>query len=65
MDDYLIRFANTLDPNLPSGPAWPQYSNDQPNLYTFTDDAAPSITQDTYRTEPIKKITELGLTYPR
>ena len=35
MDDYLIRFAVTHDPNNGTGPVWPQYTKASPQRYEF------------------------------
>ncbi|KAF9555946.1 carotenoid ester lipase precursor [Agrocybe pediades] len=64
-DDYLIQFVNTFNPNLPSGPNWPEYTKESPDLYTFTDTAAPSVTPDNFRAEPIDYLIQLASTQPQ
>ncbi|TEB38537.1 carotenoid ester lipase [Coprinellus micaceus] len=66
MNDYVIYFANNLDPNTGSGVNWPQYTNDSLAMYTFLDRESQDIeiTQDTYRQQPIQILTNLSLQYP-
>ncbi|KJA17322.1 hypothetical protein HYPSUDRAFT_46517 [Hypholoma sublateritium FD-334 SS-4] len=65
LTDYLINFVVALDPNSPSAPGiWPQYTTAAPNLYTFTDTAAPSVTNDTYRADAISNLLALSTSYP-
>lgn len=66
LNDYVIYFANNLDPNTGSGESWPQYTTDSPRLLTFPDTESGdiSITDDTYRLEPISTLTNLSLAYP-
>ncbi|KAH9175632.1 Alpha/Beta hydrolase protein [Lactarius sanguifluus] len=66
LTDYLIHFATNLDPNGGLGPHWPQYTTSSPQLLTLLDGAVPaSITQDTYRVEAMKYLTELSLANPQ
>ncbi|KAF7299717.1 Carboxylic ester hydrolase [Mycena chlorophos] len=65
LTDYLINFANTLNPNGNTVPEWPGYTTATPNMMTFLDGLFPTeITQDTYRAEGIAYLTELTLQYP-
>ncbi|THU87322.1 carotenoid ester lipase precursor [Dendrothele bispora CBS 962.96] len=65
MADYLIRFATNLDPNGNTGISWPQYSQVSPTLLTFIDGLIPQIlTQDNYRVDAMKTITQVLLTNP-
>lgn len=49
MRQYLISFANTLDPNY-SGFPWPKWMPSSQDLLTFEDGLVPlTIGQDTYR----------------
>ena len=50
MRNYLISFANTLDPNYSSGFNWPQWTTGSRELLTFEDGLLPLVLgQDTYR----------------
>ncbi|KAI0365312.1 carotenoid ester lipase precursor [Pilatotrama ljubarskyi] len=63
--DYLINFANNLDPNGKTVPSWPQYSTSSPKLLTFLDGLDPmSITQDDFRVEAMNVMTKLALDHP-
>lgn len=65
MEDYLIRFVATLDPNGNTGINWPKYTTESPNLMTFLDGVIPlEITQDTYRQEAIAYLTNVTLANP-
>ncbi|KAG6823103.1 hypothetical protein H0H93_004225 [Arthromyces matolae] len=65
MADYLIRFANTLNPNAASGLQWPQYTLANPQLLTFLDGLIPvTITSDDFRVDAIKAVTNLTLANP-
>ena len=66
MGDFLIHFANTLNPN--GGPAqkqhWPQYySGKKPTLLEFTGHGTIeyALIHDTYREEEIEFLIELNL----
>ncbi|KAI1788051.1 carotenoid ester lipase [Ganoderma leucocontextum] len=65
MQDYLIRFAATLDPNGQGAATWPRYTNASPKLLTFND-AEPTlnITFDTFRAAQMKYLTKLSLADP-
>uniref|UniRef100_A0A8H7XML8 Carboxylic ester hydrolase n=1 Tax=Psilocybe cubensis TaxID=181762 RepID=A0A8H7XML8_PSICU len=65
-DPYVISFVNTLNPNVDGTTAWPEYTNDTPNMLTFYDDPLPSpnVTQDTYRLLPMEYLSNLSLAYP-
>lgn len=63
--DYIINFANHLDPNGPTQPAWPKYNTSSRYLMTFLDGPQSKvITQDTYRSEAMTYIVDLGLKTP-
>ncbi|CDO72193.1 hypothetical protein BN946_scf184970.g45 [Trametes cinnabarina] len=64
--DYLINFANNLDPNGNTVPSWPKYSASSPKLLTFTDDVVHpvTLTNDDYRVDAIDYITQLSLQFP-
>lgn len=65
MDDYLIRFAVTLDPNSKTGLQWPKYTVSSPKLFTFYDGLIPvGITDDTYRKEAMAFLTNVTLAHP-
>ncbi|KAJ7599915.1 carotenoid ester lipase precursor [Mycena floridula] len=60
LTDYLIRFVNNMDPNGPGSQRWPQYTMESPSLLTFHDGLhAVSISDDTYRAEPVKFLYSL------
>ena len=63
MDDFVIRMAVNHDPNN-GNLFWPQYTTQQPALYTFSEFAEDSITQDTYRAGAMKYVMNLSLVYP-
>jgi len=75
--DILINFANTLDPNAPTGLAhnisylsnthWDKWSSSPllPPLLTFLDPAPTlAITHDTYRVDAMSLLTNLSLKIP-
>ncbi|KAI0059496.1 carotenoid ester lipase precursor [Artomyces pyxidatus] len=65
LTDYLVRFVATLNPNGDTGIFWPLYTVEAPRLLTLWDGAVPlNITNDTYRTEGTKFLTQLSLTDP-
>ncbi|KAF7289146.1 Carboxylic ester hydrolase [Mycena indigotica] len=68
LTDYLVNFVTDLDPNGPTVPAWPQYSTDSPNLMTFYDALLTKdktgVSQDTFRVEAMKVLTEASLAFP-
>jgi hypothetical protein len=66
MQDYLITFVNSLDPNVGSThPNWPKWTSGSPNLMTFLDGLIPlTITKDTYRQSAMNLLTQLSLTAP-
>ncbi|KAI0345568.1 carotenoid ester lipase precursor [Trametopsis cervina] len=65
MSDYVINFVNNLDPNGPTVTHWPKYTNAKPQLLTFLDGLIPRIiTQDDYRVDQMKFLTELSLQAP-
>ena len=63
VQDYLIRFVNTMDPNEANSEAWPKYRKSHPNLLQLGDDSK-VVVQDTYRKEAIEKLIEVSLAYP-
>ncbi|KAJ6624409.1 carotenoid ester lipase precursor [Mycena sp. CBHHK59/15] len=65
LTDYLINFANTLNPNGKTVPNWPAYTTATPNLMTFLDGLFPTtITQDTYRVAAMQFLTNMTLEFP-
>nr|VWO96868.1 Carboxylic ester hydrolase (EC [Ganoderma boninense] len=65
LQDYLIRFATTLDPNGDGAVVWPRYTNKEPSLLTLNDgDPAVNITLDVFRAEAMAFLTELCLEDP-
>ncbi|EJF57054.1 carotenoid ester lipase [Dichomitus squalens LYAD-421 SS1] len=65
MQDYLIRFAATLNPNGNGAFTWPRYTNSSPALLTFND-AVPqlNITLDTFRAVQMEYLNKLSLADP-
>ncbi|KAF7976786.1 hypothetical protein HWV62_5628 [Athelia sp. TMB] len=67
LQDYLINFANNLNPNGHTVPEWPQYEATSRKLLTFVDGAAfnaTTISQDTYRADALTGLTAISLKYP-
>jgi carboxylesterase type B len=67
LTDYLINFVTNLDPNGPTVPAWPGYTTEAPNLMTFSDligQPKTQVTQDTFREEAMKVLTDVSLQFP-
>ncbi|KAF7350022.1 COesterase domain-containing protein [Mycena venus] len=72
LTDYLINFVTTLDPNGPTVPSWPKYTTESPNLMTFEDGllqvgatkGKTEVTQDTFRVEAMKVLTDVSLEFP-
>ncbi|KAM5543204.1 hypothetical protein V8D89_003078 [Ganoderma adspersum] len=65
LQDYLIRFAATLDPNGDGAVEWPQYTNEAPNLLTLNSgDPAVNITKDDFRAEAMAYLTGLSVADP-
>ncbi|KAJ7166299.1 carotenoid ester lipase precursor [Mycena crocata] len=65
LTDYLINFATNLDPNGRTVPSWPAYTTATPNMMTFLDGLFPTtITQDTFRADAIRFVTNLTLEFP-
>lgn len=66
LDDNIVRFTSTLNPNNGTGVVWPQYTPASPQLLTFptTIFGSPSITLDNYRADGLKLLAQLGLKYP-
>ena len=65
LQDYLIRFAATLNPNGDGAVEWPRYTNAAPNLLTLNNgDPAVNITKDDFRAEAMAYLTRLSVTDP-
>ncbi|KAK7029558.1 hypothetical protein VNI00_014435 [Paramarasmius palmivorus] len=65
MTDYLVRFTATLNPNGNTGINWPEYTKEQPTMLQFQDGFVPlTLTQDTYRQQPMEVITQISLAHP-
>ncbi|KAI0629975.1 carotenoid ester lipase precursor [Trametes polyzona] len=65
MADYVINFVNNLNPNGKTVLSWPQYSTSSPQLLTFLDGIKPlAITQDDFRKDAMKLMSELSLKFP-
>ncbi|KAJ7192633.1 carotenoid ester lipase precursor [Mycena pura] len=64
---HFIRFASTLNPSSNSSGdiAWPRYTTNSPQTLTFLDGDVPlTMTNDDYRVEAIKAVTDLMLKFP-
>ncbi|KAJ7710612.1 carotenoid ester lipase precursor [Mycena rosella] len=65
LTDYLINFVTNLDPNGVTVTNWPGYTTEAPNLMTLNDGLVPlSVTQDTFRAEAIRVLTNISLEFP-
>ncbi|PPR05616.1 hypothetical protein CVT26_009137 [Gymnopilus dilepis] len=66
LDDHIINFAVTHDPNTGNGVNWPEYTVQSPQAYTFppTAGSLPIVTQDDYRKDPMEYLTNISLEYP-
>ncbi|PIL33996.1 hypothetical protein GSI_03704 [Ganoderma sinense ZZ0214-1] len=65
LQDYLIRFAATLNPNGDGAVEWPQYTNQAPNLLTLNNgEPAVNITKDNFRAEAMAYLTGLCVADP-
>ena len=65
LQDYLIRFAATLDPNGDGAVEWPLYTNEAPSLLMLNDgDPAVNVTMDDFRVEAMAFLTELCVADP-
>ncbi|KAI0683770.1 alpha beta-hydrolase [Cytidiella melzeri] len=63
--DYLIHFANHLDPNGKGSVEWPRYTTSAPMLMTFLDGPVPqNITKDEFRTDAMDLLTQLSAKFP-
>jgi acetylcholinesterase len=72
--DFLLNFANNLDPNVFNKRAnaalsttifWPQYTTANRTLMTFLDGAVPlALSQDNFRTAPINFLAALSKQFP-
>ncbi|KAF8835930.1 alpha/beta-hydrolase [Paxillus ammoniavirescens] len=64
MASYLVRFVNNLDPNGGTDLHWPQYTTANPHMLEFLDGPIPqALTEDTYRVEAMKFLTNVMLAY--
>ncbi|KAM5544351.1 hypothetical protein V8D89_002011 [Ganoderma adspersum] len=67
LQDYLVRFVATLDPNGDGAFEWPRYTRDAPLLLTVND-GVPAITvnltRDDFREEAMAYLTELTVAEP-
>ncbi|KAJ7858753.1 carotenoid ester lipase precursor [Mycena leptocephala] len=63
---FFIRFAATLNPSAADATIkWPKYTLKSPDFLTFLDGDVPlTITQDDYRVEAIRAMTEMMLLHP-
>lgn len=59
MQSRWIAFANTLDPNIPDGIAWPQYGSDASRPMLQFSIGRSSIISDLYRQGPISYLISL------
>ena len=65
LQDYLIRFAATLDPNGDGAATWPRYTDACPQMLTFNDvEPTINLTLDTFRAEQMAYLTKLSLADP-
>lgn len=65
MQDYLIRFVTTLNPNGNTGITWPKYTNASPRMLSFNDGLFPlTVTEDTYRKEGMEALNDIFLANP-
>ena len=67
LQDYLVRFVATLDPNGGGAPEWPRYTTDAPLLLTVNDGVPAmtvNLTRDDFREEAMAYLTELTLAEP-
>ncbi|TFK70529.1 carotenoid ester lipase precursor [Pluteus cervinus] len=63
--DYLVNFANNLDPNGKTQVPWPKYNNWSPLLLTFLDGPLPvTVTRDDYRDDAMDYLTDVSLRNP-
>ncbi|ETW82193.1 Esterase/lipase/thioesterase [Heterobasidion irregulare TC 32-1] len=65
LKEYIIRFAVNFDPNGGKNLKWPKYTPDSPQLMTLLDGLIPlTLTNDTFRKEPMDFVTQLSLEFP-
>ena len=65
LQDYLVRFVATLDPNGDGAFEWPRYTTGTPLLFTVNDgQPVLNITRDDFREEAMAYLTELGVANP-
>ncbi|KAI0657904.1 carotenoid ester lipase precursor [Cubamyces menziesii] len=67
LTDFLIRFVNTLDPNLPGAKVhWPTYSPESPQMLALVDGETPlKLIEDTFRTEAMEYVSTLSIKFPQ
>lgn len=65
MQDYLIRFAATLNPNGDGAFEWPRYTDAAPRLLMLND-AEPKLELivDHFRLEAMESLMQLSLEFP-
>ena len=66
LQDYVIHFANGLDPNFGSEGLlqWPQYDLSSKQLVTFLDGNNVTITEDTFRQDAVELVQQLSSKSP-
>ncbi|KAF9028912.1 carotenoid ester lipase precursor [Hymenopellis radicata] len=65
MQDYIIRFVATLNPNGNTGITWPKYTKESPKMLSFNDGLFPlTVTEDTYREDQMNTLNEILLANP-
>ncbi|PFH47076.1 hypothetical protein AMATHDRAFT_153008 [Amanita thiersii Skay4041] len=65
LGDYLIFFANNMNPNRGLRFSWPKYDTSSRSILTLLDGFIPlSVTKDTFRQEGINILTNITLTHP-
>lgn len=67
--DYMVKFANTLDPNLGGDEvAWPEYTAQNPNMllfpYGLIVPPPPMASNDDHRAAAFDVMIDVGLKYP-
>jgi len=65
LDDHVINFVNTFDPNTGNGLVWPEYTSESKYMYTFPPEGTvPIITSDIYRDQAMAYLANLALDHP-
>ena len=64
---YVVNFVDNLDPNIGSGPLWPEYRAEGPEseslqIFTFFDDQP--VERDDYREDSIAYLNQLVFDHP-